>query len=76
MLLLLILLQFTVLGKFTYKPELIYSKFVRIWNGMWFEDTNSWEIFVGNLDYIEGAAKISLELVQKSAWPTYSIQYF
>ena len=29
-----------------------------------------------NLDYIEGAAKISLELVQKSAWPTYSFANF
>ena len=29
-----------------------------------------------NLYYIEGATKIFLELVRKSAWPTYSIQYF
>ena len=43
---------------------------------MWIEVTNSWEIFEGNLDYIEGATKISLELVQKSAWPTYSREYF
>ena len=40
---------------------------------MWFENTNSKEIFVGNLaPRREGAAKISLELVWKSAWPTYS----
>ena len=38
---------------------------------MWFESTNSKEIFVGNLDCIDGATKISLELVWKSAWPTY-----
>ena len=38
---------------------------------MWFENTNSWEIFVGNLKFVEGAAKISLELVWKSSWPTY-----